>query len=185
MEFHVHDLQTAPEGSAPILGEVRSRYGFIPHLLGVMANAPSLLRAYLGLQALFEETSLSPVERQVVLLEVSATNGCAYCVAAHTVMAERQGVPPAVTAAIRDRAAIPDARLQALRELAGEMTARRGWPSEAAIGRFLEVGFTPPQLLEVVLGVGMKTLSNYTNHVALTPIDAQFAASAWQAPERS
>ena len=34
-------------------------------------------------------------------------------------------------------------------------------------------------ILEVLVGVTMKTLSNYTNHIVDTPLDEQFAAFAW------
>jgi len=66
-----------------------------------MAEAPALLKAYRAIIGLFDETSLSPTERQIVLLTVSEVNGCGYCVAAHTVIAGMSQVAPAVVNAIR------------------------------------------------------------------------------------
>lgn len=172
--------QNAPEPAREVLGKVKKNFGFIPNLLGNMANAPPLLKAYLAVGTLFDQTSLTPTERQVVLLTVSAENGCGYCVAAHTAIAGMQKAPAAVVNAIRDGEAIDDAKLEALRVYTREVVERRGWPSASAFERFLAAGYTSEQALEVVLGVGMKTLSNYTNHIARTPLDPQFAPVAWE-----
>ncbi|MFI7115892.1 carboxymuconolactone decarboxylase family protein [Amycolatopsis sp. NPDC049868] len=37
------------------------------------------------------------------------------------------------------------------------------------VEEFLAAGYTERNVLDVILGVGMKTLSNYTNHIAHTP----------------
>lgn len=176
--------QNAPEAAREALGQAKMKYGFIPNLLGNMGNAPALLKAYLSVGALFDQTSLSPTERQVVLLTVSAQNGCRYCVAAHTAIAGMQQVPQDVVKAIRDGEQIADPKLEALRNYTREVVDQRGWPSAAATERFEAAGYTGAQALEVVLGVGMKILSNYTNHIARTPLDAQFVPTAWgPAPE--
>ena len=86
-----------------------------------------------------------------------------------------QRVPAAVIAAARDGRRIEDARLEAIRLFATAVTARRGHPNGQETDAFRAAGYSDQQVLEVVLGVGMKTLSNYTNHIAGTPIDAVFA----------
>lgn len=55
----------------------------------------------------------------------------------------------------------------------------RGWPSDEDIRAFTNAGYGERQILEVILGIGFKTLSNYTNHVAGTPLDTAFAKAAW------
>lgn len=180
MTYPVHAIENAPDAAAAEeLAKAKSAYGFVPNLLGVMAEAPSLLKAYRALSQLFDETSLSPAERQVVLLAVSYENGCEYCVAAHSVIAGMQKVPGDVVESIRGGQPIADARLQALRRFASAVVATRGLPSDADTQAFLDAGYSRGQILEVVLGVGMKTLSNYTNHIAHTPLDQAFAPAAW------
>lgn len=173
--FTVHTVESAPDGAKETLLGTQQAFGFVPNLLGTMAGAPALLKAYLTVTRLFDETSLSASERQVVLLAASAENGCEYCLAAHTAIASMQRVPAAVIAAARDGRPIEDARLEALRCFATVVTARRGHPTAQETDAFRAVGYSDQQVLEVVLGVGMKTLSNYTNHIAGTPIDAVFA----------
>ncbi|MHC4765170.1 MAG: carboxymuconolactone decarboxylase family protein [Planctomycetota bacterium] len=181
MEITVHDPATATEGSRETLNQVESAFGFIPNLMKVFAGAPPLLQAYLAASELFGQTSLDPTERQIVLLATSFENRCTYCVAAHTVIARMQKVPSDVIEALREDRPLADAKLEALRRYAAETARTRGWPSEATKQRFLESGYTARQALEVILGVGFKTLANYANHLADTPLDDAFAPGAWEA----
>ncbi len=179
MTYTVHSVESAPESAKTTLTEAKKTYGFLPNLLAVMAEAPALLKAYRALSGLFEETSLSPSERQVVLLTTSYENGCEYCVAAHSVIAAMQKVPPDVVQAIRDGKPIADRKLDALRRFTAAVVTSRGRPSDAETETFLNAGYRTQQVLEVVLGVGIKTLSNYTNHLADTPLDQAFAKAEW------
>jgi uncharacterized peroxidase-related enzyme len=155
-------------------------FGFVPNLIGVMASSPALAEAYLVLAAIFDQkTALSPAERQVVLLAVSRFHECRYCVAAHTMTADMYGVPPAVVEAIRNDQPIPAPRLEALRRLVTALVERRGHLPEAELHAFLAAGYTPGQLLDTLVGVAQKTLSNFTNHLAGTPLDEPLSGSSW------
>lgn len=179
MTYAIHTVATAPEAARETLAAAGKAYGFVPNLLAVMAEAPALLKAYTIVVGLFDQTSLSASERQVVLLTASYENRCEYCVAAHSVIAGMQKVPQAVVSAIRDGRLIPDAKLEALRAFTAAVVNSRGLPSDADTAAFLAAGYSRTQILEVVLGVGVKTLSNYTNHAADTPLDQAFAPAAW------
>ncbi len=169
------------EGQAcDILQSTQTKYGFVPNLIGKMANAPALAAAYLAIGKLFEETSFSPTEQQVILLAVSRFHECTYCVAAHSTIAQMQNVPNDVVQAIRNDQPITDPKLESLRRLTTEIVQARGWPGEQTVSDFLASGHNESQILEIVLGVGMKTISNYTNHLAGTDLDPAFAANAWQ-----
>jgi len=179
MSYPIHSTQTAPISSKEALAGAEKAFGFVPNLLGTMAGAPALLKTYLSLGALFDETSFTATERQIVLLTTSYENGCAYCVGAHTIMSAMQKVPDDVVQAIREGSPIADKKWEALRRFTASMVATRGWPNAAETAAFHAAGYSDAQALEVVLGVGFKTLSNYTNHLAGTPLDATFAAAAW------
>jgi AhpD family alkylhydroperoxidase len=181
-DFPNHDRQSAPAAALPSFDAAEGKFGMIPNLARKMATAPALLEAYLQVGALFDTTSLTPQERQVVLLTVSRENGCDYCMGAHSVLADMSKVPEAVTAAIREDGPIPDPRLAALNRFTRGMVQQRGWVPEEELRAFLDAGFDRQQVLEVVLGVGMKTLSNYTNHIAGTTLDEAFAHRAWEPP---
>lgn len=179
MSYTVHTVETAPVAAKEVLAGARTAFGFVPNLLGVMAAAPALVKAYTTLSRIFEETSFDATERQVVLLTANYENNCEYCIAAHSVIAGVQKVPDAVIQAIRDNRPIPDPKLEALRRFTAAVVASRGWPTVEDVGAFKSAGYGERQILEVILGIGFKTLSNYTNHVAGTPLDAAFAKAVW------
>lgn len=180
--FPVLSPENAPAGSQPLLMGAKSAFGFVPNLLGMLAEAPAALEGYMGIAAAFQKSSLTPVEQQVVLLTVSVTNRCRYCVAAHTMIAMAAHAPPEVIEALRDGRPIPDARLEALRSFTEILVQARGWAAEG-LAAFYAAGFSKAQVLEVVTGVAQKTLSNYANHLAETPVDAAFAKLAWDSVE--
>lgn len=185
VDFIVHTKESAPADSRPLLEGAERAYGFVPNLLGVLAEAPAALRAYLELSKALESTSLSPAERQVALLAVSYENGCEYCVAAHSAGARRVGVSPEVVDALRRGETLPDARLEAVRSFARAVVRARGYVADDDVGRFMDAGFGRAQILEVLVVVAMKTLSNYTNHIAGTELDGPLRDFAWEKPGRT
>ncbi len=182
MSLPVHTVQSAPDAARPTLERVQKKYGFIPNLFGVLAEAPAALEAYAGLGERFAQTSLSPAAREIVLLTASRENGCGYCVAVYSTTARRAGVPAAAIDAIRDDSPIDDRALEALRRFTRAIVQKRGWLDERDVNDFLAAGYQRAQILEVLVGVTMKTLSNYVNHLAATPLDDAFKPQAWTAP---
>jgi len=174
MSHTVHDPSTAPSAARPLLEGAESAFGFVPNLLGIMAESPALLEAYMTLGEIFEKTDLSATEKQIVLLAISRENECGYCLAAHSAIAAMQKVPEEVVSAVVEGREIDDPRLEALRRFATRVVETRGNPSRSDIERFFEAGYGRRHVLDVLTGVGMKTLSNYTNHIAETPLDKQF-----------
>ncbi len=179
-DFTIHTPESAPASSKPILEGAQKSLGFVPNLYGVLAESPALLEAYTKVGGLFDGLrSFNATERQIVLLSTSFENGCHYCMAAHSTIAGMQKVPEAIVQALRSGEPIADARLEALRTFTRTVVRERGWVAPAVVQTFLDAGFTRGQLLEVILGVGMKTLSNYVNHVASIPLDDAFQPAAW------
>jgi uncharacterized peroxidase-related enzyme len=177
--FDIHTIETADTPAAEMLGDINRAYGFIPNLYGVFAESPTALRAYMTMGKIFDDSSFSATERQLIILAVSRYNECDYCMAAHTVVAGMQKVPTNVVEAIREDRPISDDRLEALRLFATAVVGKRGWVLDEDICAFLAAGFSQAQILEVILGVSFKTLSNYTNHVADTLLDKAFETGAW------
>lgn len=173
-------IETAPEGSKAILEGASQKYSFLPNLLANMAHAPAMLKGYATLSGIFGETSFSPTEQQIVLMSNNLLNGCGYCMAAHSTIAQGQGVHTDVIQALRDNKAIEDPKLEALRKFAQVINVSRGNPTAADTQAFLAAGYNEANILEVILGTALKVMSNYTNHVAKTPVDKNFSANAWE-----
>ncbi len=177
--FPVHTTVTAPEPARALLVKARRKFGLVPNLIGEMAESPAVLAGYLAAADAFSQSSFSPVEQHVVLQTVNALNACDYCQASHSAAAiAALKIDPALDAALRRKTPLPDRRLDTLREFTSRVVTQRGWLDDADLRAFLDAGFSLAQVLEVMLGVGLKTISNYINHVAATPLDAPFAGHA-------
>lgn len=178
-QLPVHTIDTAPAASREGLEGARRAFGFVPNLLGVLAASPAALGAYLSVSEAFSASAFTEIERQVVLLSVSAEHECQYCMAAHSAVATSAKMPRDVLDALRSGEPIPDARLEALRRTTRTLVTSRGRLRDDELAAFLAAGFTTAQLLDVIAGIAQKTISNYTNHIAETPLDRPFETFAW------
>lgn len=176
--LHAIDPKAAQGIQKDILDLAVKQVGFLPNMYANMVNAPAVLSTYLQGYALFRsESGLAPAEQEVVFLAASQANGCNYCTAAHSMLADKKsGVSADVLQAIRANLPIPDARLASLYALTEEMVKTQGRPRQAIVENFLSEGFQEKDVLYVVLAIAVKTLSNYSNHLFSTPVDAVFAA---------
>lgn len=177
-EFTLHSIESAPDAARPVLINIQKRLGFVPNLMGVMASSPETLEAYTTLMSLFERTSFDEIEKEVILLAVSQENGCDYCLAAHSTAAKMKGVPQQFVDAIRTDQPLTNERLDTLVSVVRSIVSSRGWPEPVLVERFFDLGYSNQQYFELLLAVSMKTLSNYVNHAANTPVDLAFEAQA-------
>ncbi|WP_439477987.1 carboxymuconolactone decarboxylase family protein [Brevundimonas sp.] len=177
-------LETAGDQARAALEAARAQVGFVPNMYGAMANSPGLLETYLfGYDRLRKGSALTPPEQEVVFLTISRANGCDYCMAAHSMIGEKMSkVPADVLKAVRVDAPIDDARLAALSVFTEAMFVSRGRPSDAVVEAFKTAGYDERHMLDVVLALAVKTLSNYANHLFHTPVDPAFDAWRWTAP---
>lgn len=178
--FELHTADSAPDAKALLDGAQKS-LGFVPNLFATMAESPALLEGYMTLSGIFDKADLSATERQIILMVNNRLNGCDYCMAAHSTISQMQKVPADVIEALRDGSVLDDPKLEALRTFAIRVNESRGWPTEVEIDALLAAGYTKKTVLEVVLGTAFKVMSNYTNHIAATPLDPAFEPNSWSA----
>lgn len=180
MDFELHTVDSAAQAVKPELRAAEKAYGSIPNLYRGFATNPATLKIYLAFnEALKEHGSLSPVEQQVVYLTVSAENGCTYCVGAHSVLAGMAKMPQQTLTELREQKALSDSKLNAVRDFTLSVMEHRGWVPEADIASFRKAGFDQRHVLEVLTILAQKTLSNYYNHLAHTPLDQMFSSMEW------
>ncbi|MCB1519017.1 MAG: peroxidase-related enzyme [Hyphomicrobiaceae bacterium] len=176
-------IDTAVGKAKTLLEAAKKKLGFVPNMYGAMANEPALFEAYAAAYDAFRaETGFTPVEQEVIFLAISRANGCDYCMAAHSFIADAMSkVPKDVTDAIRDGHQIADAKYAALAKFTTTMVTSRGRPTDADVAEFRAAGYSEKNILGVILAISVKTLSNYANHVFHTPVDEVFASRAWSA----
>lgn len=168
----VLDEDDFPEATRPLLDEVRRDFGFVPNLERVLAAAPAALEGYVRLWDLVGATGFSPLEQQVVCQEINRLHSCHYCLAHHDVLLARAGAGEGSRTALIEGLPDEDERLNVLREMVQEMVQARGYVSEDSVKRFIAAGFEAPRLLDLVMILACKVISNYTNHLADTPLEA-------------
>lgn len=164
-DFTHYTIESAPETAKPILAQIHQGYGYVPNLFAYMAEAPTTLEAYLALNALIDKTSFTPGQQQVALLAASVENKCEFCTVAHRAIGKMKQANQQSLNAVTAGDAIDDAQDAALVKFVQTVVKSRGHPGEAAIDAFLKADFTKQQILEVMLVVSIKTLSNYINHL--------------------
>ncbi|MFB2977769.1 carboxymuconolactone decarboxylase family protein [Microseira sp. BLCC-F43] len=182
MEFTIHTLETAPAASKEALIHAKETFGLIPNLEGILAEAPAALKGGMALWDLFASSSLTPIEQQIVYLTANYEHDCRYCMAAHSGLAKMVGMASEDIDALRNGQPLADPKLQALRLFTQRAIATRGWLEDREIEEFLAAGYTKQQVLEVILGIAVKIIHNYTNHIAKTPLDKAFQPYVWSKP---
>lgn len=175
----IHTIESAPAESKVLLENSKKANGFVPNLHGALAEAPGLLKAYQDLHELFVNSSFNNDELTVVWQTINVEHGCHYCVPAHTGIAKSMKVDDVITEALRSQTAMPSQKLQALHEMTLSVTRNRGNVSQTDLDSFYIAGYNQRHLLEIILGLSQKVISNYTNHIAETPIDKVFEKFEW------
>ncbi len=175
-------LETANDAQHPLLENAQKALGFVPEMYRHMAKAPGLLSTYMhGYEQFREHSGFEPAEQEVVFLTISRANGCGYCMGAHSMLADQvSNVPPEVLEALREDKPIPDEKLAALSRFTRSMFDTRGNPSEADVRAFLDAGYEENHILQIVVALAVKTLSNYSNHLNKPELDDAFSNYAWK-----
>ena len=178
-EFTLHTQESAPEAAKPLLDNSMKSFGMIPNLHAVMAEAPPLLEGYQALHNLAQQTSFNAEELTVVWQTINVEHACHYCVPAHTGIAHSMKVNSEITDALRNETPLPT-KLEALRNVTLAIVRERGVVGEDVLNGFFAAGYQQRNVLEVILVLSQKVMSNYVNHIANTPVDAPFKGFAWE-----
>ena len=162
-QFQIHTIESAPEEAKDALKAVQNANGFIPNLIGVLANAPTALETYRTVGGINGRNSLTGAEREVVQITAAVVNGCGFCVAGHTKIALKVlKLEEDVVKQIRATARIESAVMLQKAKL-----------TEAQLNEFCAAGYTQQHAIDVILGVSLATLCNYANNIAETPINPE------------
>jgi len=179
-DFTIHTADSHPAEAGEVIAKTKAKFGFVPNLIGALAEAPEAAEAYLALTQAMYNSAFTAEERNVVWFTVNAYHGCHYCMAVHTGIAKAENVPEQVIDIARKAGDYADPKLQALKDFTLKMVEKRGRLEPSEVDAFIAAGFTKRHVIDVVLAISHKTLSNYTNHIVGTPVDDAFAAFEWQ-----
>lgn len=174
-KFQIHTIESAPEAAQEALKAVQQANGFIPNLIGVLANAPTALETYRTVGGINGRNSLTAEEREVVQITAAVVNGCGFCVAGHTKIALKLlKMPEEVVNALRATSRIDsDDKLDTLARFTLAVMLQKAKLTEAQLNEFFAAGYNPQNAIDVILGVSLATLCNYVNNIAETPINPE------------
>lgn len=168
-QFNVPARDEVGTANRAIFDELKNKVGFVPNLYAVLAYSDTGLGNYLQFQN--GKTSFSNKEKEVINLVVSEVNGCRYCQSAHTVIAGMNGFTADQILELRGGHASFDTRLDALVNLAREITATKGRPGHESLTRFFDAGYTKGSLVDLVIAIADKSVMNYLHKITDVPID--------------
>ncbi|UOO82940.1 carboxymuconolactone decarboxylase family protein [Uruburuella testudinis] len=175
----VHTVDTAPEAARARVETAQKNNGFLPNLIGVLANSPAALAMYQDVGAINAGTSLTPGEREVVQITAAVINQCGFCKAGHTALSTKKKLlEPQAIEALRNTDAIDDPKLNRLALFTQSVMANKGNVGDDELQAFFDAGYNQQQALEVVLGVALATLCNYANNLAHNEINPELQAYA-------
>ena len=152
-----------------IFDNLEKALGFVPNLYATFAHSDNALGNYLNFAN--SKTSLKAKEKEVVNLAVSQANNCLYCLSAHTAIGKMNGFTDEQILELRAGKASFDEKLDALARLAKNITENRGTTDAYVVEHFFAAGWTKENLIDTIVLVGDKTISNYINNTTEIPVD--------------
>jgi uncharacterized peroxidase-related enzyme len=167
--FSVPTRAQVSAGNQAIFDNLQSKLGFVPNLYATLAHSENALGNYLQLQSV--KSSLNVKEREVINLVVSQVNECRYCLAAHTALGKMVGFSHAQIIEIRKGRASFDAKLDALAQVVRSIASNRGKADSAALDRFFAAGYNEGNLVDAIVIIGDKIITNYLHAATQIPVD--------------
>ena len=171
--FHVPTRDQVSENNQAIFDQLKQGVGFVPNLYATYAYSDTALGDYLALQN--RKSTLKAKEREVINLVVSQVNGCRYCQSAHTALGKMNGFTDEQILELRTGAASFDPKLDALAKFVKNITVNRSKPDAAIVENFFAAGYNHANLVDVIMVIGDKIISNFLHGVTQIPIDFPLA----------
>jgi uncharacterized peroxidase-related enzyme len=173
--FAVPTRSDVSETNQAIFDNLQKNLGFVPNLYATFALNDTALSDYLTLQN--RKSTLKAKEREVINLVVSQVNECLYCLSAHTALGKMNGFSDAQILEIRTGSASFDAKLDALAAFTRDITLQRGKPSAEVLDALLAAGYSQANVIDILIVIGDKIISNFLHGVTRIPIDFPVAAA--------
>ena len=167
--FNIPTRDTVSPANQALFDNLKKGLGMVPNLYATLAHSETALGSYLALQN--AKSSINGKAREVVNLVVSQVNGCEYCLAAHTVIGGMLGFTPEQIIEVRQGRATFDAKLDALARLVRNIATERGHADPALVDAFLAAGWTQGNLIDAIVVIGDKTVTNYLHGTTKVPVD--------------
>ena len=156
-------FEEANVDSQAIFTNVKSKIGMVPNLYATMGVSDKLLGGFLNFTETIKSGEFTNNEYEAIALATSQTNGCAYCISAHTALGKMNGFTEDETLELRTNS-IADQKLNALVSLVSEVVERKGHPAQNIVQNFFNAGYSKAAFAELIGAVALTTITNYVFH---------------------
>lgn len=170
------DPSTATGNAKELLDGIQAKVGMTPNIYRIMANSPAALEGVTKFGGSLAKGELSAKLREQIALVVGETNGCNYCLAAHSTVGKSLGLSEDAILDSR-RGSAADTKTRAALEFAKALVENRGHVADEEIERVRDAGYDDGAIVEIIASVALNIFTNYFNHVAETPVDFPEAAA--------
>jgi uncharacterized peroxidase-related enzyme len=177
-----HSTETSSDAVADVLSTIESDIGFIPNIFSVVAESEQALQGLVALSTAFNHSLFRAEEQQIILMATSVENECIYCVAGHSAFAESLNIPANIIAAMRNKQLTGTHDYNVLANTVRQLIEHRGQVAPDLISNFINAGYSKAQFLELIMGVCVKTFTNYVSNALNVQLDDAFKPFVWQRP---
>ncbi len=159
--------ETLDEDLKKLFGKVREKLGFVPNVFAAYMVRPQHFRLWFAhfREVMSGESELTPTEREMIAVVVSAENHCLYCLVSHGADL-RQGLQDPVLGdriTLDYRRAGLNERLTAMLDYAVKLTVEPVACEPADVERLRAVGFSDEAIFDIAETAAMY---NFTNRLA-------------------
>lgn len=172
-QFEIPTKESVSPANSAIFSQLEKQIGFVPNLYAVFAKSETALADYLALQ--HRKSTLSAKEREVINLVTSQINGCRYCQSAHTEIGKMNGFTVDQVLEIRTGWASFDSKLDALAKFTASVVNNKGRADEDLKDNFFNAGYSEANMIDLLIVVGDKIMSNYLHNLTGFEIDFPLA----------
>ena len=180
--FIYHTAETSSNEAASVLSDIKEKVGFVPNVFAIIAESTPALKGLVALNEAYSLSSFSAKEQQIILIATSTENECIYCVAGHTAFAESINMPTNIITAMRNQNSTTNQSYNVLATTVRQLIKHKGQVSPDIINNFIHAGYCKAQFFELVLGICVKTFTNYVSNALNVELDEAFKPYAWQRP---
>ena len=164
-------IADAPQEAQPTLEAVNNLLGSVPNMFRIISNSSAALEGYVGFNAALGAGRLPAATREAIALAVAEVNGCDYCLAAHSYLAQNVARLNSAEIARNRQGRSSDAKADVAVRFATSIAVNRGQVDNLLFNEVKNAGYDEGQIVEIIAHVALNTLTNYVNEVLGTEID--------------
>lgn len=177
--FKIHNKESAESELSALFDSTEEKIDFVPNIFAVIAESVPALKTYTAMSNYFEQSSFTDIEKETIQIVTSIENKCGYCVAGHSAFAVVKQVPSPIIKSLRENLPIEEPRIEALANFVRSLIRSKGRVDQKDLILFFDAGFSKAQMMEVVIGISLKYLTNFISNATSLPLDSAFEPFAW------